>query len=127
MIKIVELRKIIKASLKTAHSRVFHEHAPDNSLYPYLVYDLPNSNDDGSLEQFVLDIDGWDYPANGDTTALETLMDNVDKQLHRKTVVINGTLSMTFYRENRLSLKDDDPRIKRRKYVYQVRTHEKGV
>jgi hypothetical protein len=127
MIKIVELRKIIKASLKTAHPRVFHENAPDDSIYPYLVYDLPNSNDDGSLEQFVLDVDGWDFPSNGDTTALETLMDNVDKQLHRKTVVINGTLSMTFYRENRLPLKDDDIRIRRRKYVYQVRTHEKGV
>jgi hypothetical protein len=137
MIKIIELRKIIKASLKTVHpnvlvdgeskSRVHYENAPDKGIYPYLVYDLPNSNDDGSMEQFILDVDGWDNPAKGDTTALETLMDNVDKQLHRKTVVINGTLSMTFYRENRIPLKDDDPRIKRRKYVYQVRTYNKEV
>jgi hypothetical protein len=136
MIKIIEIRKLIKNTLKTIHPnvvidgkskpRVHYEVAPDDAVYPYLVYDLPNSNDDGSLEQFVLDVDGWDYPANGDTTVLETLMDDVDKQLHRKTTVINKELSMTFYRENRLPLKDDDSRIRRRKYVYQIRTHENG-
>lgn len=137
MIKIIEIRKNIKTSLKSIHpnvldeggnskSRVHYENAPDDTGYPYLVYDLPNSIDDGSLEQFVLDVDGWDYPVNGDTTALETLMDKVDKALHRKTVVIDAQLAITFYRENRIPLKDDDKRIRRRKYVYQIRTHENG-
>jgi hypothetical protein len=126
MIKVIELRKTIKSSLQSIHPQVYYENAPDDAGYPYLVYDLPNSIDDGSLEQFVLDVDGWDYPSNGDTTALETLMDNADKQLHRKTIVINSELAMTFYRENRLTVRDDDKRIRRRKYIYQVRTHEGG-
>lgn len=122
MSKVIELRKVISSYLKSKHLRVYFEAAPENAIYPYLVYDLPNSSDDGSMEQFVLDVDGWDAPANLDTTALETMMDTVDTGLHRKTVSISG-LAMTFYRENRLTLTDEDVRIRRRKYVYQVRTH----
>jgi hypothetical protein len=120
--------------LKSKHDRVYFQSAPskiedpDNpgvyisTPFPYIVYDLPNSVDDGSMEQFVLDIDAWDNKT--DTTTLETLIDSIDKELHRKTVMINGVLAVTFYRENRLSLIDDDPTIRRRKYIYQIRTHE---
>lgn len=121
MSKVVELRKQIRSFLKSVHPRVFFEIAPDDALYPYLVFDLPNSIDDGSMERFMLDVDGWDNSA--DTTALETLMENLDNVLHRKTVMM-GNISATIYRENRLTLPDDDKRIRRRKYVYQIRTHE---
>lgn len=132
MIKVAELRKFINAYLKTIHpnilvdgksnSRVFFQHAPDDAVFPYLVYDLPSSIDDGSMERFILDIDGWDNAK--DTTAIETLMDSMDNGLHRKTIMIGTEISATFYRENRLPLLDDDPRLSRRKYVYQIRTHE---
>jgi hypothetical protein len=121
MIKVIELRKAILSYLKGKHPRVYFQDAPETATFPYLVYDLPNSSDDGSLERFVMDIDGWDD--SKDTTALETLMDSVDKELHRKSVMLQN-MAVTFYRENRLSLTDDDPRIRRRKYIYQIRTHE---
>ena len=126
MIKVIELRKIINTALKTIHSRVYYRTAPDTAAFPYLVYDLPNSTDDGTLEQFVLDVDAWDS-INGDTTGLETLIDSADKSLHRKTITVNDNLAITFYRENRLTLTDDDPDIKRRKYIYQVRTFERRI
>jgi hypothetical protein len=131
MVKMIEIRKALKTALKAIHpniivdgesvSRVHYQDAPDDAVYPYLVYVLPNSNDDGTLEQLFLDVDGWDNSTN--TTALETLMDSADKALHRKTVVV-GNLSMTLYRESRLALEDDDKRLRRRKYIYQVRTYE---
>jgi hypothetical protein len=123
MIKTVELRKAIQASLKSIHPRVYFQYAPNEAVYSYLVYDFPNSTDDGLMERFVLEVDGWDRPTDGDTTSLEKLMDNADKELHRKVIVVNGELALIFYRENRLSLPDDDQRIKRRKYVYQIRTY----
>lgn len=125
MSKVIELRKIIQSFLRTKHPRVYFEAAKDDALYPYVVYALPNSMDDLSMERFILEVDGWDMPANGDTTALETLMSIVDAELHRKTVMVNG-ISATLYRENRLSLTDDDQRIRRRKYIYQIRTHQAG-
>ena len=126
MIKVIEIRKIINIALKSIHPRVYYRTAPDTAVFPYLVYDLPNSTDDGTLEQFVLDVDAWDS-INGDTTALETLIDNADKSLHRKTITVDDDLAVTFYRESRLTLTDDDPNIKRRKYIYQVRTFERRI
>jgi hypothetical protein len=121
MIKIIEIRKYLLILLKSIHPRVYFEQAPDNAVYPYIVYNLPNSFEEGIMEQFVLDIDAWDN--SKDTTSLETLIDSVDQSLHRKVAVVNDTMAFIFYRENRLSLTDDDPRIRRRKYVYQIRTY----
>jgi hypothetical protein len=121
MSKIVELKKAILSFLKAKHPRAYYQAAPKSATFPYLVYDLPNSTDDGVMERFVLEVDGWDK--SKDTTVIETLMDSVDKELHRKTVILADAISATFYRENRIPLRDDDPQICRRKYVYQVRTH----
>ena len=125
MIKVIEIRKIINIALKSIHPRIYYRSAPDTAVFPYLVYDLPNSTDDGTLEQFVLDVDAWDRPSNGDTTIVEILIDSADKSLHRKTITVDDNLAVTFYRENRLTLTDDDPNIERRKYTYEVRTFER--
>ena len=126
MIKVIEIREIIQTALKSVHSRVYYRTVPDTTVFPYLVYDLPNSTDDGTLEQFILDVDAWD-DTNGDTTIVEILIDSADKSLHRKTITVGNNLAVTFYRENRLTLTDDDPNIKRRKYIYQVRTFERRI
>lgn len=133
MSKVIELRDMIKDYIKTVHPRVYFQAAPKNAIFPYIVFDLPNSIDDGSMENFVLDIDGWDNEI--DTTALETLMAAIDGDgvklnpsgLHRKTVILPDDTSATFYRENRLSIIDEDKKeIRRRKIIYQVRTHKGG-
>ncbi|MCR8635748.1 DUF3168 domain-containing protein [Paenibacillus radicis (ex Xue et al. 2023)] len=121
MSKVTELRKVIQSQLKVIHPRVFYEITPDNTKFPYIVFELPNSVDDGTMENFVLEVDGWDAPTDADTMPLEQLMSNIDEALHKKVVTGEG-LAFIFYRENRMSLPDDDKRIRRRKYVYQVRT-----
>lgn len=123
MITLIEIRKAIMSALLGAHPRIYSEVAPDDAVFPYITYDFSDSIDDGTLERFELDLDGWDAPAAGNTTALETMMDAADKALHRKTLVIDNDLSMTFYRENRRNLRDDDPRIFRRQNTYQIRVH----
>ena len=132
MSKMINIQAYIQAYLESKHTRVYFEEPPKKPTYPYVVYDLPNSVDDGSLENFVLDVDGWDD--NQDTTALETIMAAIDGDgkklnpsgLHRKTIIIPDVLSITFYRENRLALRDEDPSIRRRKIIYQARTYEGG-
>lgn len=120
MIKPIELRKVIAAALKTVHPRVYYERAPDKAQYPYLVWELPDSINDGYRERWRLEIDGWDAPANGDTVALETLMDKVNSAIDEMVELKN--LVVVVRLQNRLSLQDDDPSIRRRKYVYAVRT-----
>lgn len=136
MSKIIEIRKAINSFLKSKHpnvivkgesrQRVFFEVAVDDAPVPYLVYDLPNSFTlDESTETFVLEIDGWDAPANGDTTALETLMSFVndgEDGLHKKVIIVNG-IGMVFNLENRLPLRDDNRLIRRQKYKYEIKTY----
>lgn len=121
MSKILELRAALQTALKRAHDRVYYEKAPDRATYPYLVYNLSNSYDDGIVEQFYLDVDGWDAPEDGSTVALEKMMGKVDHELHRLYGIL-ATIGIAIYRDRRLTVDEDDERIRRRKYVYLVRT-----
>lgn len=116
----IKLRELIGAELEAVHpNNVYSPNAPENAAFPYLVYDLPNILDDGEGYQLItLDIDGWDD--DEDTTALETLMANVNARLNKKTLIAEG-FAVTLYLENKLALIDDDKRIRRRKYIYQGR------
>lgn len=123
MSKVLKLRAALQTVLKDVHARVWYESAPDGAAYPYLVYHLEGINDP-TLERYILDVDGWDAPANGSTVALETLMGDVDDALHKRVVNVDG-LSFVIYLDRRLSPTDDDPRIRRRRYTYEIRTFEK--
>jgi hypothetical protein len=121
--KFVDIRKAIQSELEALHSRVFFYAAPDNAVMPYVVFDLPNSVDSGTLENFVMDIDIWDD--KNDTTALETLADKIDMELHKKAILVVDSVGIVLYRSNRLVIRDDDTRIRRRRYAYQARTYQK--
>ena len=125
---IPELRTAIGTFLANIHNEVHFEEAPDDAEFPYLVYNLPNSFNDGTMENVVLEIDGWDDPRDGDTTALETMMEAVngteeEPGLNRQ-VIQGGGYAFICYLDNRLNLRDDNPHIRRRKYRYQVRTFQ---
>ena len=124
MSKVLEIRKAVNAALKTVHPRVWYERAPDGAAYPYLIFLLQNAVDLTGLEQFFLDVDGWDAPADGSTVALETLMGAVDQALHKRVVVADG-VSFVIYRDRRFPLEDNDARIRRRKHIYEVRAFER--
>jgi len=82
----IKLRKALHAHLKTIHPRVYFQTAPDTAQFPYLTYDIPNIFDGGEGHQTVtIDIDGWDSPVDGDTTALENLMTAVNDGLNKHT------------------------------------------
>jgi hypothetical protein len=122
----IELRRALNAYLKTLHPRVYFQAAPDTAEFPYLVYDITNIFDDGEGQQIItLDIDGWDKPGNGDTTTLENLMSVVNEGLNKKTLTTDK-IAVTFYLDSKIPLIEDDPRIKRRKYVYQGRLYERS-
>jgi len=115
------LRKLLHPYLKSIHPRVYFQDAPDDAQFPYLTYDFTQITNDGEeFETVALDVDGWDMPAGGDTTVLENLMESVNDALNKKTLTAEG-LAITFYLDRKIPLRDDDPAIKRRKYIYEAR------
>ena len=120
----IKLRRALTPYLKAFHPRVYFQDAPDSADFPYLVFDFPNVTDDGENHQgAVIDIDGWDMPADGDTTTIEELMETINDSLNKATLS-TAEIRATFYLDRKLSLAYDDKRIKRRKYVYQASFYE---
>ncbi len=128
MIKMLEIRKALNTLIKTPGintNDVYYQKPAEKANFPYLLMDISSSFDDGTLERFILDLEGV---GQGPSTAeLETMMNAADKAIHRKTVYIEQAgkqLAVTFYRESRLTYDETDKRLHRRRYTYQIRTYE---
>lgn len=121
--KVLEIRKAVQTALKAVHPQVWYERAPDAAQFPYLVFLLENAIDEPGLERFVLDVDGWDAPADGSTVMLEQLMEAVDQALHKRVVIADG-VAFVIYRDRRFPVDDNDERIRRRKAIFELRSFE---
>ncbi len=121
----IELRKALHPRLRAIHPRVYFQQAPDTAQFPYITYSFEMIPDGEGFELVVLDVDGWDMPISGDTTQLENLMTDVDRAMN-KTTLTTDDLVVSFYLDRKLALEDDNPKIIRRKYVYQGRLFERG-
>ena len=121
----IELRKVLHPRLRAIHPRAYFQRAPDTAQFPYITYSFEMIPDGEGFELVVLDIDGWDMPDDGDTTGLEGLMSDVKRSMDKKTLTTDD-LVVSFYLDRKLALEDDNPKIIRRKYVYQGRIFERG-
>jgi hypothetical protein len=116
----IDIRKEIQTALLNIHPRVYAESSPDDATFPYLTYDFQIPSNDGEYTEYGwLDLDGWDMPADGDTTALETIMSSV--KILNKAILATADMSISIYLNSQNSLIDDDPRIKRRKYMFELK------
>ena len=117
----IELNKI----LKEVHQRVYFKSAKADTLYPYIIYDLPNSASIEDMELISLDIDVWDN--NSDTTIIEDLASSIWNKLNRLQH-IDENMSFSIYRATRLSLNDeDDSRLNRRLLAFNIRYYDREV
>ena len=123
---------ILPAAVST--TPLYYDLAAERAVFPYIVYSFePITTDDESSDTFILDIDGWDAPANGDTTTLESLLEVIDGSgdltspsgLNEK-VIITSDVTLILRREARYSIPDDDKTIKRKRYTYQVTVFERS-
>lgn len=119
VIRVISLRKALNEVLKPIHPNINYETA-DEMPYPYAVYLLDDSVDDGLVETFSLEIDAWDQPPNGDTTRLEQLIGRIDNALNRLVISRDG-LSFRFYRQNRRPVRDPNSLLRRRQLIYQIK------
>jgi len=121
----IELRRVLHLHFRSIYPRVYFQKAPDTAQFPYLTYSFEVMPDGECFELLALDIDGWDMPDDGDTTRLENLMSDVNLGMNKKTLTTDD-LVVSFYLDRKLSLEDDNPKIIRRKHIYQGRLFERG-
>jgi hypothetical protein len=119
----IELQKYIVGQLKQVHPRVYQENAPQDGLFPYVVYRMPTSTENEWREDFILEIDIWDKPQDGSTVTLQQLSDAIDRALNRtRYVSTDRKWSTRIHRVNRLMIPDPDETIRRRQLRYELRT-----
>jgi hypothetical protein len=120
--QMINLRKVIQAHLKIIHPQLYFMQAPESAKFPYLVYQVEITTLGDDLQMVTLDVDGWDNKS--DTTELETLMDKIKQSLH-KQIMITPKLALFLDLDRRLTLTDTDPRLNRRKYIFNGRLYER--
>jgi hypothetical protein len=120
--QMINIRKAIQAHLKSIHPQLYFMQAPESAKFPYLVYQIEITNLGDDLQMVTFDVDGWDN--NSDTTELETIMDKVKQSLN-KQIMITPKLAVFLDLDRRLTLTDTDPRINRRKYIFNGRLYER--
>lgn len=131
----LELRKELIKLLKGYHpnttvggkskSRVHFQRAKDDTPFPYITFNLPNSFTNGEQEVFVLDVDIWDD--KDDTTTLENLSSTIWKGFNRLSH-LDEDMQFSIYRDNRLPPLDDERNnYKRRKLIFELRYFDRRL
>lgn len=124
MSKTIELRKLIVKLLKEVNKSVFYENASDKAKYPYIVYNLDNINTvNYPRNDIILTIDVWDR--SNSTVTVETLTDNIEVVLNMLNKP-SKNLFPTFYLEDRMSIDDEDPLIRRRELKFKIESYYMG-
>lgn len=130
----IQLRKLINTYLETkiASDRVYYEDVPTDTEKPYITFSFgPATQLDESVENVILEIDGWDIPLDNSTLALEQLLEDIDGDgdltnpsgLNQLTLR-NDDISIQIRRETRLTVPDEDKTIKHKQYTYVVSVYE---
>ena len=124
MSKTIELRKLIVKLLKEVNKSVFYENASDKAKYPYIVYNLDNINTvNYPRNDIILTIDVWDR--SNSTVTVETLADKIEDVLNMLNKP-SKNLFPTFYLEDRMSIDDEDPLIRRRQLKFKIESYYMG-
>ena len=115
------IRDVLDGVLTAIHPRVYFLRSPDKAQTPYVVYHLGPSYMLDEQEIWPLEIDVWDI--GKDTTEVERIAREIAQALHRYRYS-SDDLMLKIYRSSRHAIDDDDPRIKRRRLVFQVRAFD---
>lgn len=116
----IELRKDIKKILSGAYERIFYRKANDKVLYPYITYLIKDI-----YGAKVLEINVWNIDPEDGTVTIEDLSDNIQNVLD-DTISINEHHSIIlYYNEDRKWIDDEDNRIQRINFTYEIRYYGK--
>lgn len=118
-----DLKELVQEKLKTVGTKVYHERALDNAMYPHIVFNFERIElGDLSRQDYVLDVDVWDKAS--DTTTVDDLTDSIEDLLQAENLPQDNVLP-TFYLIDRKNLIDQDKDIRHRLIRFQIQNYER--
>jgi len=112
------IRPLIQAALLTKADRVFYEKTQGNPTFPYIVYSLNSYSYQEVTDQVELEVNA--YGRGMDTSALETLADNV-WDLFNHYYHIDNNIEFAAYPSVRNNIDTGDPEIRQRRLLFTLR------
>lgn len=116
----IALRKDIKSLLSNVHERVFYRKANDEVIYPYIIYVIKDI-----YGAKVLEINIWSIDPEDSTVTIENLADDIQKALDNSIVINDNHSIILYYNEDRKWIDDEDKRIQRINFSYEIRYYGK--
>lgn len=116
-----DLKKLVQEKLKTLTTDVYFENAKPDALYPHVVFSFQRVElGDLSREDFMLDIDVWDKGLS--STAVDDMADSIEDLFQAQNLPQTNILP-TFYKEYRLTVPDEDQKIRHRLIRFQIQNY----
>lgn len=121
MSKTKDLRKVIQTYLLTVCDNVFYETAPDDQMYPHIVWNLTRVDlGDIHRDDLILDVDLWDRDT--DAKDIDDMADSIEEMFNANNDP-QTTILPTFFRIDRKNVIDEDKRIKHRILSFQIQNY----
>ena len=118
-----DLKLLVQTKLKTVTTKVYHEVADENAVYPHIVFNFRRIDlGDLSRQDYVLEVNVWDK--GNSTQQVDNLADSVEKLLQAENLPQDHVLP-TFYLIDRQSIWDEDKTIRHRRIQFQVQNYER--
>lgn len=118
-----DLKLLVQTKLKTVTTKVYHEVADENAVYPHIVFNFRRIDlGDLSRQDYVLEVNVWDK--SNSTQQVDNLADSVEKLLQAENLPQDHVLP-TFYLIDRQSILDEDKTIRHRRIQFQVQNYER--
>lgn len=120
-----DLKELVQNKLKTLTPNVYHEIANEKKLYPHIVFTFRRIDlQDLSRQDYILEVDVWDFNENDKTEVVDNLTDSVENLLQGENLPQENVLP-TFYLIDRRNILDENKHIKHRQVQFQVQNYER--
>lgn len=122
----MKMNKNLKIKIENILSQitpnVFLESAEDDSIYPYMVYNLKEASNSEDTEVYFLDVDIWDK--NDITVNVDDLASKLKKL--NKLSYIDESIQFSLYYDRTLNPKSESKEWKRYVVIFELRVLERS-
>jgi len=122
MVSRYNLRTELRNIMLTVCDHVYYEIAPDDSPYPYIVFELQDLTHNYGKTLVELEINVIDYETS--TASKETICDQL-QALFNKADIMTAYYYLKVYRGLRQPVEEEDRMVRRSRMTFELHLHER--